>query len=417
MADTRILMHLASCRDRLRRHQRLATFTAGLASAALVVAGVGFGGLAGAACVVAMIATAAAALALFRLHQLTMRYAELLTMVGVLAPSVANTTQTDMTAAPTDTSSDSAVDQPAADSEQPAGAAIMSTSDDMAERAQGMIVEATPESAPGALPALASAAETAKAVDTDSDPIANDAVSDGMVASIDDDRLLADAPLPEPHDGAPAMFETGRLIADALAELQAPTTITARPDFALPALSGETITSADLTGRATVLVFWRPGCDHCVRLTPELAAWESLQARSGPRLVVLAAADAPTAYRAHLPGTVLLDPAFSVGRAVDAPGTPAALVLDGDGQPLGGIAAGTVAVTGLLLAAMRYFESDEIDEPLDNDPVPAMTGVPAGDADAPALPSAAVIHHLDALAPATSERTDDWAGEAIRRTG
>ncbi len=132
------------------------------------------------------------------------------------------------------------------------------------------------------------------------------------------------------------------------------------PVFALTSLKGATVTDADLVGTPSVVVFWRPGCPHCQRLTPELVAWESLQ---GPRLVVFAACDGPTAYRAGLPGLVILDPGFTVGQAVGAPGTPAALPLDAAGRPTGPIVAGASAVTTLLLDAMRDWASAET-EPL-----------------------------------------------------
>lgn len=381
------------------------TTVVGLASAALVVAGAAFGGLAGAAGAAAVIAMATAVLALFRLHQLALRYAELLAMIGGPSPTVAGGARTDLTATPT-------IAVP--DGDRPAGVDITPPTTDVVEQAYDASDAITPEPAGASATRADSLAPTK--TEAGRDTAVNDAALDPAAAPDGDDRVLAE----ERDAGEPVAFEPDRLIAGALAELRGPSTIGTRPDFALPALSGEIVTPADLVGRATVLVFWRPGCDHCDRLTPELAAWESLQSRGGPRLVVLAATDAPTAYRAHLPGTVLLDPGFSVGRAIAAPGTPAALVLDGDGQPLGGIAAGTMAVTGLLLATMRHFASDEIDEPLDDDAVAVLSDVAAEDPEAPVAHPGAVIHRLDALAPAAldvTDVTDEWADGAIRRTG
>ncbi len=128
------------------------------------------------------------------------------------------------------------------------------------------------------------------------------------------------------------------------------------PPFTLTALNGAAITGDELAGTPAVVVFWRPGCQHCQRLTPELVAWESLQ---GPRLIVFAACDGPTAFRAGLPGLVILDPGFTVGQALGAPGTPAALPLDAAGRPSGPVVAGASAVTTLLLDAMRDWASVE----------------------------------------------------------
>ena len=378
-------MHLANCRDRIRR-RHLTTIASGLASAALVVAAAALGGMTGAACAVAVIAMATAALALFRLHQLALRYAELLAMIGGYAPTVARGARTDLTAAPTIAASETDDARPAPAGDRPADVDATGPTTNGAEQSFGTPVAS-----------VASATQTDAVAPTKMETDRDSAMNDEVAALDGDAPVLAERPN---------------------ADLRAPATIGTRPDFGLPALSGEIVTPADLAGRATVLVFWRPGCDHCDRLTPELAAWESLQSRGGPRLVVLAATDAPTAYRAHLPGTVLLDPGFSVGRAVAAPGTPAALVLDRDGQPLGGIAAGTMAVTGLLLATMRHFASDEIDEPLADDAVAALFDASAEASAVPATPCpGAVMHRLEALAPAATEVTEDWVDGAIRRTG
>lgn len=166
---------------------------------------------------------------------------------------------------------------------------------------------------------------------------------DAAEAMTDPVRDDADAPVAD-DDG-----RTGAIVAGA-------TTPERLPSFSLSALSGATVWDTDLGGRASVMVFWRPGCGHCQRLTPELAAWESLQ---GPRLIVVAACDGPTAYRAGLPGLVLLDPGFSVGQALGAPGTPAALPLGDDGQPTGPVVAGTTAVMSLLLDEMRAWGGGE----------------------------------------------------------
>lgn len=169
----------------------------------------------------------------------------------------------------------------------------------------------------------------------------------------------------EPGDAAEVMTDPVRDDADAPvadadgrtgAIVAGVTTPERLPSFSLSALSGATVWDTDLGGRASVMVFWRPGCGHCQRLTPELAAWESLQ---GPRLIVVAACDGPTAYRAGLPGLVLLDPGFSVGQALGAPGTPAALPLGDDGQPTGPVVAGTTAVMTLLLDEMRAWGGGE----------------------------------------------------------
>lgn len=187
------------------------------------------------------------------------------------------------------------------------------------------------------------------------------------------------------------------------------------PPFALTSLRGDLVTVADLARRPAVIVFWRPGCPHCQRLTPELVAWESLQ---GPRLVVIAACDGPTAFRAGLPGTVLLDPGFTVGQALGAPGTPAALPIDSTGQPSGLVVAGASAVTTLLLDAMRDWASSDSEPEMvadaDPDETPAVGQPVAGEV----APPAVLLRRVEEIRRVDDEAVPGWDGEsASRRAG
>ena len=188
-----------------------------------------------------------------------------------------------------------------------------------------------------------------------------------------------------------------------------PVTPDALPAFALPSLRGDTVTAAGLAGRAAVFVFWRPGCPHCQRLTPELVAWESLQ---GPRLVVIAACDGPAAFRAGLPGTVLLDPGFTVGQALGAPGTPAAVPIDAAARPTGPVVAGSAAVTALLLVAMRDWAATDIE--------PEATEADGDVATAVALSMnvlapAVLLRRVEERQPDDAAVLPDWDADAVSR--
>lgn len=230
-------------------------------------------------------------------------------------------------------------------------------------------------------------------------------VGTGQDEQTDDDPVTArhdDFPSIEPGDAA------GAIVPEQM------------PGFALTSLRGDTVTDADLVGRPAVVVFWRPGCEHSRRLTPELVAWESLQ---GPSLIMIAACDGPTAYRAGLPGLVVLDPSFSVGQALGAPGTPAALPLDGGGRPTGPVVTGSSAVTTLLLDAMRDWASAEpeliVDEPgagLDVDSDDDLTArEPVGqDQRRPTV----LLRRVEKLTSTDGVSNPDWDAEpATRRVG
>lgn len=221
-------------------------------------------------------------------------------------------------------------------------------------------------------------------------------------------------PIPDGDaEGAPGVTdeETAAVAAVIPAEL---------PPFALVSLRGETVSTDDLVSRPAVIVFWRPGCPHCQRLTPELVAWESLQ---GPRLVVVAACDGPTAFRAGLPGTVLLDPDFAVGQALGAPGTPAALAIDAVGRPSGPVVAGASAVTTLLLDAMRDWAASEssLEVGANTSAGAETTGDETFERAVLATvgaPPSVMLRRVDAIRPSGDETSPDWEAESVsRRTG
>lgn len=227
-----------------------------------------------------------------------------------------------------------------------------------------------------------------------------------------EDVVLAEASM-DPAHGATDVPDTGE--GRTVPVIPDPDIPERLPSFSLSALSGATVWDTDLAGRASVMVFWRPGCGHCQRLTPELAAWESLQ---GPRLIVVAACDGPTAYRAGLPGLVLLDPGFTVGQALGAPGTPAALPLGDDGQPTGPVVAGTTAVMTLLLDEMRAWGGGEIVTADADAVVPAMPASADGtdEAVANAMPAADAVA-AETLVPAATGEAGAGMDRTVASTG
>ena len=331
--------HVLNAIDHYRddHRQTITIAAAGLAVAALVLA-VRSGSLAGAALLIAVVAIGVIATLWFRLRAVERSHAALLRTVAELT---------------------SRLDQPpvpvVASVGAPAGVTVATVVDEgilAAEvGADAVGVEGPSEPRPIAVadvdepdaPAAGSIANDELAASgDDAVTLAGDRTIAGQGTAPDEAGHLADAPDQEPSPP----FETPVL--------------ESMPTFALTSLRGETVTGADLVGTPAVVVFWRPGCPHCQRLTPELVAWESLQ---GPRLVVFAACDGPTAFRAGLPGLVILDPGFTVGQAAGAPGTPAALPIDAAARPSGSIVAGASAVTALLRDAMREWASAET-EPL-----------------------------------------------------
>jgi peroxiredoxin len=120
------------------------------------------------------------------------------------------------------------------------------------------------------------------------------------------------------------------------------------PAFQLPDGSGRIVSQTSLLGERLLLVFWNPASRHCQQLLAALQSWERHASRDAPRLVVVSSAIASPNGTAALESTVLLDEATEVGRAIGAPGAPAAVLVDTDGRIASPLAIGGRAVRALL---------------------------------------------------------------------
>ncbi|MDP8952454.1 MAG: TlpA family protein disulfide reductase [Actinomycetota bacterium] len=130
----------------------------------------------------------------------------------------------------------------------------------------------------------------------------------------------------------------------------------AAPEIELPDLSGKkSVGLSDFRGKETLVLFWNPGCGFCQQMLPDLKELESDPPRGAPKLLVVSAGTAEANEAMDLNSPVVLDQAFSAGRAFGAPGTPAAVLVDAEGRVASNVAAGAPAV--LALAGARPAEA------------------------------------------------------------
>jgi peroxiredoxin len=120
------------------------------------------------------------------------------------------------------------------------------------------------------------------------------------------------------------------------------------PMFAVPDLSGRTVSLAEFRGHPTLILFWNPGCGFCARMLDDLKAWAANPPPGAPTLLVVSAGTLETTQNlADLRPPVLLDPAFTVGPAFGTSSTPTAVLLDAEGRVASPIAAGAEEVLAL----------------------------------------------------------------------
>ena len=120
------------------------------------------------------------------------------------------------------------------------------------------------------------------------------------------------------------------------------------PPLALPGLDGGSFDLTHRLGRATVVLFWNPGCGYCQRLLPDLQAWAALHPVAAADLVLVSTPDRETNRGSGLPGPILLDDGFATGQAFGARGTPTAVLVDATGRMGAAPAVGGEAVLALL---------------------------------------------------------------------
>jgi peroxiredoxin len=135
------------------------------------------------------------------------------------------------------------------------------------------------------------------------------------------------------------------------ASSQPPAVSIGQPALALhlPDLHGKPIALTAFRGRPTLLLFWNPGCGFCAQMLADLKAWEAHPPPGAPQLLVVSTGTAEANHAMGLRSPVVLDEAFTAGRAFGATGTPSAVLIDAQGHIASTVAVGAQAV--LTLAA------------------------------------------------------------------
>ena len=125
-------------------------------------------------------------------------------------------------------------------------------------------------------------------------------------------------------------------------------------DFALPALSGETLALSSWRGRRVLLIFFDPKCGFCRQMLPDLARLEPEPTDGRPAPLIVSTGDADENRR--LMGShgvrcpVLLQERDEVAQLYRVGGTPTGYLLDERGAIAGPLAIGAQALLELATA-------------------------------------------------------------------
>ena len=119
------------------------------------------------------------------------------------------------------------------------------------------------------------------------------------------------------------------------------------PQFALPSLGGREISSAELRGMKTLLLFWRATCPYCRGMIEDIKNWETLDSKEF-KLVVVATNEPQIETAREFRSTVLIESNLEVQRLFEYDGTPGGLLIDENGKIASDIAAGAEDVFALV---------------------------------------------------------------------
>ena len=122
-------------------------------------------------------------------------------------------------------------------------------------------------------------------------------------------------------------------------------------DFALPTLSGGTMTLSQWQGRRVLLIFFDPRCGYCRRMLPDLAGLEPDPVHGRPVPLVISTGDAEE-NRRLMDGhgvrcPVLLQERDEVAQMYQVDGTPMGYLLDEQGTTASPLAVGAQALLDL----------------------------------------------------------------------
>jgi peroxiredoxin len=125
-------------------------------------------------------------------------------------------------------------------------------------------------------------------------------------------------------------------------------------DFALPTLSGGTMTLSDWWGRHVLLIFFDPECEFCLRMLPDLARLEPDPEDGRPVPLVVSTGDTEANRKlmdsAGVRCPVLLQERNEVAQLCWVDGTPMGYLLDERGATASPLAVGAEAILALANA-------------------------------------------------------------------
>ena len=106
------------------------------------------------------------------------------------------------------------------------------------------------------------------------------------------------------------------------------------PKFSLTSTEGTVVSTEDLLGRDTLLLFWNPTCPFCMGMSEDINRWEVDSPEGAPRLVFVSSGEEEDVRieSARFKSQFLCDPELEVGVLFGTNLTPSAVLIDREGR-------------------------------------------------------------------------------------
>lgn len=120
------------------------------------------------------------------------------------------------------------------------------------------------------------------------------------------------------------------------------------PEFTLPDIKGNQITSDFFQNKPTLVAFWSQSCPHCVEMMKELREWDRAKGQDQPNLVVFSDTDLAAHEEFHLNSPIVIDQGHKTASDFGMFGTPSAVLVNEDGRIVSETAVGAPDIWALI---------------------------------------------------------------------
>lgn len=120
------------------------------------------------------------------------------------------------------------------------------------------------------------------------------------------------------------------------------------PEFSLPDLHGNEITSKDFQNRKTLVAFWSLTCPHCLDMIEELKNWDKTKGADEPNLIVFSDGEAEKHKNLNLDAPIILDKGYKISEKLGMFGTPSAILVNEKGKIISETATGAGNIWALI---------------------------------------------------------------------